>query len=97
MKYTFGNSFLGRPSIFLSWKYEDNGNLQNFEVWRSLIDTALAPYIPLQPSTTSPSYVDSTLPPVSDTLNVYYYIVGNGKDRFVGRPSDTIQIVMRKQ
>jgi len=96
LTYTVGQAFSKRPKISLSWQYVDNGNLQNFEVWRSLIDTALAPYIPLQPSTTVPSYVDSTLPHVSDSLNVYYYVVGNGKDRFVGQPSDPIMIVLRK-
>lgn len=96
----------GKRLILVTWKYDtQNSNIRSWDLTRSLRDTAAAAYVPLEiilkPSSGFPSYRDSSASIqndaiVGDSLDVYYRIIPNGNDNFVGRPSNVLHIVIRK-
>ena len=73
---------------------------------RSIDDTAAAAYVPLEiiskPAFGFPSYSDTSAIIqnegfIFDSLDVYYKIIPNGGDNFIGQPSDPLHVVVRKQ
>jgi hypothetical protein len=87
LSVTVGKTPTGKYLVLLNWSYDDNGNLREWEVYRSLRDTTGGNYSFLQPPVKIPSYADSTIPSfVEDSIFVYYKVIPVGNDRFLGKP-----------
>ncbi|NUN07687.1 MAG: hypothetical protein HUU54_00750 [Ignavibacteriaceae bacterium] len=89
----------GKARISLTWTVSDMTNIRTFEVQRavSVFDKTgkVTKYNPMQPPVTTTSIVDSfTI--TSDTTYAYYSVVPTGKDRFIGKASDTLQVIFTK-
>lgn len=97
--YTAG----GRRHVLLTWNYDTtNSNIRSWDVSRSIDDTAIVQFIPLEivrrPVSGYPFFVDSsgTLQNVIvDSLELYYRIIPNGGDNYIGLPSDILHLILR--
>ena len=97
----------GKRQILVTWTYDtQNSNIRSWDLTRSIDDTASAAYVALEiiskPSAGFPSYSDTSAILqndgfIFDSLDVYYKIIPNGNDNFIGKPSDPLHIVVRKQ
>lgn len=94
----------GKRLVLVSWHYDTlNANIRSWDVTRNVNDTSIATFIPLQivrkPDQGYPSYADTsgTLQTfVADSVELYYRIIPNGGDNFVGPPSDILHVIVRK-
>lgn len=103
---TMGVTPSGRRQIIVIWTYDtQNTNIRSWDLTRSINDTSAAAYVPLEiirkPSFGFPSYIDTsgTLQNQAiqaDSLDVYYKIIPNGNDNFVGKPSDVLHVIIHK-
>jgi hypothetical protein len=97
----------GKRQILVTWTYDtQNSNIRSWDLTRSIDDTAAAAYVPLEiiskPSAGFHLYSDTSAILqndgfIFDSLDVYYRIIPNGNDNFIGKPSDPLHIVVRKQ
>ncbi|MEX2088576.1 MAG: hypothetical protein WEB62_02355 [Bacteroidota bacterium] len=97
----------GKRQILVTWTYDtQNSNIRSWDLARSIDDTAGAAYVPLEiiskPALGFPSYSDTSAIIqndgfIFDSLDVYYKIIPNGNDNFIGKPSDPLHIVVRRQ
>ena len=97
----------GKRQILVTWTYDtQNSNIRSWDLTRSIDDTAAAAYVPLEiiskPAFGFPSYSDTSAIIqndgfIFDSLDVYYKIIPNGGDNFIGQPSDPLHVVVRKQ
>lgn len=98
----------GKRLVLLTWEYDtSNSNIRSWDVTRSVSDTSLAAFVPLEiipkPTAGFPSYRDTSgsiqiLPVGADSVDYYYRIVPNGsRDNFVGQPSDILHIIFKRE
>jgi len=81
---------LGTKYVLLSWSVNDATNLKSFEVLRSKNQIAT---FQSKEITENKSITDSSFNS-NDSL-VYYYVISNGKDRFISQHSDTIKVILK--
>lgn len=104
---TVGFTPSGKRIVRLRWEYDTlNTNIRSWDVTRSVNDTSLAAFIPLEivpkPLFRFPSYADSsgtvqTVPVGADSVNLYYRIIPNGvQDNFIGQPSPRLHVIFRR-
>ncbi|HAV22112.1 MAG TPA: hypothetical protein DCX46_01165 [Bacteroidetes bacterium] len=96
----------GKRLILVTWLYDPrNANIRSWDLTRSINDTSVASYVPLEiirkPTAGFPSYQDTSgslqnSSFTADSLDVYYKIIPNGTDNFVGKPSDVLHVIIRK-
>jgi hypothetical protein len=92
---TVDTTVTGKYRISLKWKADDMTNLRTFEVYRAF--GAPLTFSVLQPAVTTTAYVDSFAASITDTLNLYYHVIGTGIDRFVGQSSDNLLVTIKKK
>lgn len=97
-------TFTGKRRVVMSWELADTSNLRYFEIYRSqknpdnfkIIVSNYQKY----------TFADSVLPTVTDSLRLYYlvYPIGTKTDirtgvkvSFIGPPSDTLIVTLKKQ
>lgn len=85
----------GNHRVTLNWSVNSTTNLRDFEVNRSY-EKRDESFVGLSPKTTTTTYVDTTFRAFDDTLKVYYRIVASGFDRFVGEPTDILEVIIIK-
>lgn len=78
----------GKARVFLSWEISSVENISYFEVQRK----GLFPVFARAGISEKTTYVDSFAVSFTDTLKLSYYLIPNGKDRFVGESSDIFSI-----
>ena len=78
----------GKARVYLSWEISSMSNINYFEVQRK----GLFPVFSRAGISEKTSYVDSFAVAVTDTLRLSYYLIPNGKDRFVGESSDILSV-----
>lgn len=99
LQATKDTTVTGKAKITLTWSVPSMENIRTFEVQKavSIIDKTgkATKFNPIQPPVTTTSIVDSfTI--TSDTTYIYYSVVPTGKDRFIGKASDTLQVIFTK-
>ncbi len=85
----------GNHRVTLNWSVRSTTNLRDYEVNRSY-EKRDETFVGLSPKTTNTTYVDTTIKAFEDTLIVYYRIVASGFDRFVGEPSEILEVTIIK-
>jgi len=99
-----GFTVTGKRQVLLTWEFDTlNSNIRSWDINRSTNDTSAAAFIPLQivrkPSSGYPYYIDSTGTlqfTTPDSVELYYKVIPNGLDNFVGQASDILHVILRK-
>lgn len=78
----------GKARVFLRWEISSMSNINYFEVQRK----GVFPVFTRAGISEKTSYVDSFAIAFTDTLKLAYYLIPNGKDRFVGESSDILSV-----
>ena len=99
-----GYTSSGRRQVLLTWQYDTtNTNIRSWDVTRSVSDTAIVQFVPLEivrrQISVSPFYIDSTATLQSfsaDSVDLYYRLIPNGGDNYIGPPSDILHIVFHQ-
>ena len=89
----FDTTVTGKYRVTLQWSISSMENIRDFEIQRRYP----VPVFSRMGITEKQTYVDSFAVTFNDTLLLNYFVVPNGKDRFVGINSDTIRVILRKQ
>jgi len=89
---TFDTSSTGKFRVYLNWSINSMDNIKDFEIYRK----GLIAVFTRAGSSTQTAFVDSFSVSFKDSLVMSYYLVPNGKDKFIGEVSDTYSIVLRK-
>lgn len=92
---TSDTTVTGKYRISLKWQTDPSENLRSFEVFRAY--TAPVKFSVLQPAVTAPAFVDSFAAEIPDSLQIFYYVIATGKDRFVGQSSDIYSVTIKKK
>ncbi len=96
-------TFTGKRRVVMSWEMPDTSNLRYFEIYRSqknpdnykIIVSNYQRYV----------FADSALPTITDSLRLFYliYPIGTKTDirtgvkvSFIGPPSDTLVVIVKK-
>ncbi len=91
----------GKAKISLTWTVSSMENIKTFEVQRAVSTTdktgkdVKTKYYPMQPPVTVAAIVDS-FSFTTDTVYAYYSVIPTGKDRFIGKGSDTLKVIITK-
>ncbi|MEO8398578.1 MAG: hypothetical protein ABI550_02055 [Ignavibacteriaceae bacterium] len=86
---TIDTTNLGKYFVTLSWQVNRNNNLKNFEVRRAINNIASDQ---AAGNTTETNFVDSNFTVGANDSILFYYVVPQGEDRFVGQSSETIKL-----
>ncbi len=96
----------GKRQILLTWEYDTlNANIRTWDVTRSINDTASGAFVPLEivrksasgyPFYSDTSGVIQSQNISTDSLDIFYKVIPNGMDNFVGQPSDVVHIIVRR-
>jgi len=78
----------GKARVYLRWEISSMSNINYFEVQRK----GLYPVFARAGVSEVTTYVDSFAVGITDTLKLSYYLIPNGKDRFVGESSDILSV-----
>lgn len=105
LQASVGQTQSGTRMVLLAWAFDTtNANLRSWDVYRSVNDTTTGNFAPMEivrkPVSGFPTFPDttSTLQALAtDSLNLYYKVIPNGADNFVGPASDVLHIVFRKE
>lgn len=82
----------GKLSITLNWSVSSSEKVRDYDLYRA----ANNPTSFVSRNAVSTTLVDSLFDATLDSVKLYYYVAAKGYDRFVGEPSDIIEIFATK-
>lgn len=94
LSFTYDTTATGLHAVTLTWSVSSTTNLKNFEIYKAVSKPLT--FFTLPNTTTTTTIVDSFAYDISDTLRLYYYIVGVGDDRFIGENSEILSVSLTK-
>lgn len=82
----------GKLSITLNWSVSSPEKVRDYDLYRAVNN----PTSFVSRTAASSTLVDSLFDVNADSIKLYYFVAAKGLDRFVGEPSDLIEIFATK-
>lgn len=82
----------GKLSITLNWSVSSPEKVRDYDLYRAVNN----PTSFVSRTAATSTLVDSLFDVNADSIRLYYYVAAKGLDRFVGEPSDIIEIFATK-
>lgn len=90
--YTVDTTNTGKLKITLNWSVSSTENVRDYDLYRAVN----SPVSFVSRTSVTSTLVDSLFDVSVDSVKVFYFITAKAQDRFVGEPSDIIEIIARK-